>query len=426
MRIYMVGGAVRDALLGLPVQDRDWVVVGATPQWMLEQGFTAVGKDFPVFLHPQTHEEYALARTERKSGVGYKGFTVYAAPHVTLEQDLARRDLTINAIAQRQGADGATEYIDPFGGRADLAGKVLRHVSDAFAEDPLRILRLARFAARFADFAIASETMQLMRHMVDAGEVAHLTAERVWQEIARGLMEPAPQRMLHTLRACGALAVALPELEALWQRAAPPGHGDHAGEHALAMLALACQERAPLAVRYACLAHALSSAERDALAQRMKIPADVRDLADLAARECAAFNAWSDVNALAASAAPMASKDACVQAAQTSPTQTDPAQTIVQLLERCDAFRRPQRLALALQVCAYAHGQPAPDWLARRVLLGAWQQAKQVDTAAIAQQAARQGLRGEAIGQCIHQARVDAVRRAAERLADHTPQEHTP
>ena len=192
-RIYMVGGAVRDQLLGRPVQDRDWVVVGATPQWMSAQGFTPVGKDFPVFLHPQTHEEYALARTERKSGRGYKGFTVYADPSVTLEQDLARRDLTINAIAMRQLADGRQEWVDPYGGRADLQRKRLRHVSAAFAEDPLRILRLARFAARFADFSIAEDTMALMRGMVQAGEAAHLVPERVWQELARGLMEHAPQ-----------------------------------------------------------------------------------------------------------------------------------------------------------------------------------------------------------------------------------------
>ena len=202
MEAYVVGGAVRDALLGRPVQDRDWVVVGATPAEMLARGFRPVGKDFPVFLHPESGEEYALARTERKSGHGYHGFVCHADPDVTLEQDLARRDLTINAIARR--ADGS--LVDPYGGVADLRAKVFRHVSPAFAEDPLRILRVARFAARFTDFSIAPETLALMRQMVAAGEVDHLVAERVWQELARGLMEAKPSRMIESLRACGALA----------------------------------------------------------------------------------------------------------------------------------------------------------------------------------------------------------------------------
>jgi len=212
MKIYAVGGAVRDELLGLPVTDRDWVVVGATPQDMLDRGFVAVGRDFPVFLHPQTHEEYALARTERKTAPGYTGFAFHAAPGVTLEEDLVRRDLTINAMAK----DEAGAIVDPHGGRADLAARLLRHVSPAFAEDPVRILRVARFAARFADFSVAAETMELMRGMAAAGEVDALVSERVWQELARGLMEARPSRMFEVLRECGALARLLPELDALW------------------------------------------------------------------------------------------------------------------------------------------------------------------------------------------------------------------
>jgi tRNA nucleotidyltransferase (CCA-adding enzyme) len=233
MQIYRVGGAVRDRLLGLPVQDIDWVVVGATVDEMLARGFQQVGKDFPVFLHPQTHEEYALARTERKSGHGYTGFTVHASPDVTLEEDLLRRDLTINAMAE--GEDGAV--IDPFNGQADLAARVLRHVSPAFTEDPVRILRLGRFAARF-DFAVAEETMALMRQMVEAGEVDHLVAERVWQEISRGLMEDNPARMFEILRECGALARIAPEIDALFGVPERPDYhpeGD-SGVHTLLVL----------------------------------------------------------------------------------------------------------------------------------------------------------------------------------------------
>ena len=220
MRIYTVGGAVRDALLGLPVQDRDYVVVGATPQAMLEKGFRPVGKDFPVFLHPATNEEYALARSERKTGRGYHGFAFHAAPDVTLDDDLARRDLTINAMAR--APDGT--LVDPFHGRRDLEAGILRHVGPAFAEDPVRILRLARFAARLADFSVAPETIELMRGMVASGEVDHLVAERVWQELAKGLMEAAPSRMFEVLRQCGALTRLLPEVDALFGVPQPPAH----------------------------------------------------------------------------------------------------------------------------------------------------------------------------------------------------------
>ncbi|HWP12550.1 MAG TPA: multifunctional CCA addition/repair protein, partial [Ramlibacter sp.] len=251
MQTYMVGGAVRDALLGLPVNDHDWVVVGATPQEMISAGYLPVGKDFPVFLHPQSREEYALARTERKTARGYHGFAFHAEPNVTLEQDLARRDLTINAMAQ----DPAGRLIDPYGGRADLENRVLRHVTVAFREDPVRILRVARLAARFADFSLAPETLALMREMVEAGEVDALVAERVWQELARGLMEDKPSRMFEMLRSCGALARLLPEVNRLWgvpQRAEYHPEID-TGAHLMMVLDMSARLEAPLAVRFACL-----------------------------------------------------------------------------------------------------------------------------------------------------------------------------
>ncbi|MDX9950907.1 MAG: multifunctional CCA tRNA nucleotidyl transferase/2'3'-cyclic phosphodiesterase/2'nucleotidase/phosphatase, partial [Methylophilaceae bacterium] len=220
MEIYQVGGAVRDALLGLPVKDRDFVVVGATPEQMVELGYRPVGKDFPVFLHPESQEEYALARTERKTAKGYKGFQVFASPDVTLEEDLARRDLTINAIAQAE--DGT--LIDPYNGQVDIRDKILRHVSDAFIEDPVRILRAARFAARFTEFTVAPETMRLMQDMVADGEVDALVPERVWQELAKGLMEAKPSRMFEVLRECGALKRIMPELDRLWGVPQPPQH----------------------------------------------------------------------------------------------------------------------------------------------------------------------------------------------------------
>ena len=220
MKTYCVGGAVRDELLGFPIKDKDFVVVGATPQAMLDAGYRPVGKDFPVFLHPETHDEYALARTERKTAKGYRGFTVHASPEVTLEEDLARRDLTINAIAK----DAEGKLIDPFNGQADIQSKILRHVSSAFAEDPVRILRAARFAARLTEFSLAPETLALMRQMVAAGEVDALVPERVWQELSHGLMEQKPSRMFEVLRACGALQKILPELDKLWGVPQPPQH----------------------------------------------------------------------------------------------------------------------------------------------------------------------------------------------------------
>lgn len=257
MEIYTVGGAVRDALLGLPIQDRDYVVIGSTPEAMVVAGFLPVGKDFPVFLHPQTHEEYALARTERKQGHGYKGFSVFAHPSVTLEEDLQRRDLTINAIAQ----DAQGHLIDPFGGIKDLAAGILRHVSAAFIEDPVRILRVARFAARFG-FQVAPETLQLMRQMVDQGELDFLVAERVWQEFAKGLMTREPARMIEILRACGALARLLPEVDALF---GVPQRADYhpeidTGAHTLLALNYAAQQQFTLPVRWAVLLHDVGKA----------------------------------------------------------------------------------------------------------------------------------------------------------------------
>jgi tRNA nucleotidyltransferase (CCA-adding enzyme) len=401
----MVGGAVRDALLGLPVNDRDWVVVGATPEAMVEQGYLPVGKDFPVFLHPQTREEHALARTERKTAPGYRGFAIHADPGVTLEEDLARRDLTINAIAQ----DEAGNLVDPFGGRRDLSQRVLRHVTDAFREDPVRILRVARFAARFPDFSVALETLQLMREMVRDGEADHLVPERVWQELARGLMEATPSRMFELLRECGALERILPEVDRLWgvpQRADYHPEVD-TGVHLMMVLDMSARLRAPLTVRFACLTHDLGKGttppemlpkhigheERSArllrtLANRLRVPNECRDLADVVAREHGNIHRSSEFNAAA----------------------------LVRLLERCDAFRKPLRFGEALLACecdARGRGglqeKPYPQ---RPRLLAALSAAQQVATQAIAEAAQAAGAEGQKIGEMIHQARIAAVQRA--------------
>ena len=402
MQIYMVGGAVRDALLGLPVQDRDWVVVGATPEALAAQGYVPVGKDFPVFLHPASREEYALARTERKTAQGYRGFAVHAAPDVTLEEDLARRDLTINAIAQ--GDDGV--LTDPYGGQRDIAARVLRHVTDAFAEDPVRILRVARFAARFPDFSIAPDTMALMQRMVTDGEVDALVPERVWQELARGLMAQQPSRMFEVLRACGALAKLLPEVARLWgvpQRAEYHPEVD-TGVHLMMVLDMAAQLQAPIEVRFACLGHDLGKGttpqaewprhigheERSArllkaLCLRLRVPNDCSELADVVAREHGNIHRSSEFGAAA----------------------------LVRLLERCDAFRKPERFADILLACECdARGrlglneQPYPQ---RQRLLGALTAAQSVNTAEVAAAAEAQGLSGAAIGQAVHTARTLAL-----------------
>ncbi|MDO5693782.1 MAG: multifunctional CCA addition/repair protein [Pseudomonadota bacterium] len=411
MRIYMVGGAVRDRLLGLPVQDRDWVVVGATPEQMVAQGYLPVGKDFPVFLHPETREEFALARTERKSGRGYKGFTVFTSPEVSIEDDLARRDLTINAIAAHvdwMGAEGQNdaEFIDPFGGQRDLRAKMLRHVTDAFREDPVRILRLARFAARFHDFTIAPETMVLLREMVAAGEADHLVPERVWQELARGLMEDHPARMFDVLRDCGALAVVLPELDRLWcvpQR--PEYHPEvDTGVHVMMVLQQAAQAGAPLPVRWACLMHDLGKGttpadvlprhigheERSAellraVGERLRVPTDCTELADVVAREHGNIHRSAELNAAA----------------------------LVRLLERCDAFRKPARFADALLACECdARGRLGMEdnaYPQRPRLLAVLAAAQGVDTASVAQGVMARGAQGAAIGAAIARARSAAV-----------------
>jgi len=349
VKAYVVGGAVRDELLGVPVADRDWVVVGATPEQMVAAGFRPVGKDFPVFLHPETQEEYALARTERKSGRGYKGFTVYAAPEVTLEQDLARRDLTINAMARNESGT----LIDPFGGERDLKAGVLRHVGEAFAEDPVRILRVARFAARYA-FRVADETLDLMRRMVAAGELEHLVAERVWQEFATGLAEPHPARMFEVLEHCGALARLLPELRV-----------DHAA------LARAAKEDAPAGVRFAVLAWPVGEPAMRALCQRLRVPNDERGLA-LAVCRC---------------------RELLVAARTAGPA------ALLRLLKRADAFRRPERFRLLLRASRLA--EPAID--AARIDR-AFAAAAAVDAGAIAR--AAPGPAGIA-------ARLDAARETA-------------
>lgn len=402
MQAYEVGGAVRDALLGIAVNDRDWVVVGAEPAELLAAGYTPVGKDFPVFLHPETHEEYALARTERKTAPGYHGFAFHAAADVTLEQDLSRRDLTINAMAR----DGGGRVIDPFGGRRDLAEKRLRHVSPAFAEDPVRILRLARFAARFADFNVADETTALMRGMVDAGEVDALVPERVWQELSRGLMEAKPSRLFDVLRSCGALARLLPEVDRLWGVPQPPAHHPEVdtGVHLMMVLDMSATLRASLAVRYACLCHDLgkgttpadvlprhighedrSARLAHAMSERLRVPTECRELAEVVAREHGNVHRSLDLGAAAA----------------------------VRLLERCDAIRKPQRFDEILLACECdARGrlgmQDAP-YPQRARLQRVCSVALGVDTASVAQAAASEGLSGPAIGKRIGEARVRAV-----------------
>ncbi len=413
MKIYRVGGAVRDALLGLPVRDHDWVVVGATPEALAAEGYLPVGKDFPVFLHPTTCEEYALARTERKTAQGYHGFAVHAAPDVTLEEDLARRDLTINAIAQ--DADGV--LTDPYGGQRDIAARVLRHVTSAFAEDPVRILRVARFAARFTDFSVAPETMQLMRDMVAAGEVDALVPERVWQELARGLMERQPSRMFEVLRGCGALKKLLPEVDRLWgvpQRAEYHPEVD-TGVHLMMVLDMAAQLDAPLPVRFACLGHDLgkgttpvadlprhigheeSSARLlKGLCQRLRVPTDCREIADVVAREHGNIHRSAEFNAAA----------------------------LVRLLERCDAFRKPPRFADILLACECdARGRlglserPYPQ---RQRLLAALAAAQSVPTHEVAAAAEAQGESGAKIGERVHAARVAAVAAVATLAAAQT------
>jgi tRNA nucleotidyltransferase (CCA-adding enzyme) len=399
MEIFTVGGAIRDELLGLPVQDRDYVVVGSSPEEMLARGFKPVGKDFPVFLHPQSRAEYALARSERKTGHGYKGFAFRAAPEVSLGEDLARRDLTINAIAR--GADGL--LIDPHHGIDDLAAGVLRHVGPAFVEDPVRVLRLARFAARFAAFTVAPETMAMAQEMVANGELDHLVAERVWQELAKGLMEDKPSRMFAVLRECRALARLLPELDRLFgvpQRAEMHPEID-TGVHVMMVVDKSAQRHYGLPVRLAALLHDLGKGSTPAadlprhpnhearsvelvrqVSTRLKVPLECRDLALLVARH------HGDIHRAA---------------------QLDPA-SMVRLLESTDALRRPQRFEQFLEACACDfHGRqgfedipyPAPALFRQALAL-----ARGVDAAAIARNCGEPAR----IGALVHAQRVAAVR----------------
>ncbi len=404
VKTYVVGGAVRDALLGFPVKDRDYVVVGATPDQMRAQGFLPVGKDFPVFLHPDTHEEYALARTERKTAPGYTGFSFHASPDVTLEQDLLRRDLTINAIAQ--DIDGS--LIDPYGGRADLDARVFRHVSAAFAEDPVRILRVARFAARFTEFSVAEETLSLMRQMVASGEVDALVPERVWQELSRGLMEAKPSRMFMVLRDAGALARILPEIVALDGVPQPAQHHPEIDTlvHVMMVIDTAARQSASLAVRFAALVHDLgkgtTSTEQwpqhiahearsvtlvEALCERLKIPGEVRDLAVMTAREHGNVGRALEMR----------------------------ADTLVKMLERCDAFRKPARfMDLLLASECDARGRtgfeerPFPQRAFLQTVLAAAQSIAAGEIAA-AVSAAHPDKPADAIAQAIRAARVAAV-----------------
>jgi tRNA nucleotidyltransferase (CCA-adding enzyme) len=405
MNIYAVGGAIRDELLGVPVQDRDYVVVGATPEQMVAQGYRPVGKDFPVFLHPQTHEEYALARTERKTAAGYHGFQFFYAPDVTLEEDLARRDLTINAMARQLQPDGTLTgpVIDPFNGQADLQARVFRHVSDAFLEDPVRILRVARFAARFIDFTMAPQTLELMRKMVSAGEVDALVPERVWQELSRGLMEKRPSRMFEVLRECGALARILPEIDALWgvpQRADYHPEVD-TGVHVMMVVDHAAAQGYALAVRFAALTHDLGKATtpedvlprhighegRSAdllkpLCERLRVPNECRDLAVLVAREHGNIHRVMEMGAGA----------------------------VVRLFERCDALRKPARFAEALQACeADARGRlgfEAREYPQAERLRVALVAARAVDAGAVA---LALGDKPSLIKDAVHRERVRAV-----------------
>jgi tRNA nucleotidyltransferase (CCA-adding enzyme) len=416
-QVYLVGGAVRDALMGLAAGDRDWCVVGSSPQEMLDAGFVSVGKDFPVFLHPHTKEEYALARTERKTAPGYHGFEMHAAPDVTIEQDLARRDLTINSIALAAGLVGAKgqfdiknltqdAFVDPFGGQQDLRDKILRHTSVAFAEDPVRILRVARFAARYAGFSVAKTTMDLMRRMVASGEADALVSERVWQEISKGLMETKPSRLLSVLRQSNSLQVLLPEVDRLWGVPQPVQHHPEidTGVHLMMVLDMAAFLNAPLAVRFACLMHDLGKGTTDVealprhmghemrsvdlllpICERLRVPTDCKELAIVVAKEHGNIHRSESLDAKAT----------------------------LRLLERCDAFRRPQRFAQALLACECdARGrlglqdEPYPQ---AAKLMQALHVAGSVASAEIAAEAVAMGQAAEQIGVAISAARARAI-----------------
>ncbi|MCE4068383.1 MULTISPECIES: multifunctional CCA addition/repair protein [Pseudomonas] len=401
MQIYKVGGAVRDRLLGIPFSDTDWVVVGASADEMLAQGYRPVGADFPVFLHPKTGEEYALARTERKSGRGYGGFTFYASPDVTLEDDLIRRDLTINAMAE----DDHGNVIDPYHGQEDLEARLLRHVSPAFAEDPLRVLRVARFAARYAPlgFSVAPETLALMRELSESGELEALTAERSWKEISRALMESRPDVFIQVLRDCGALAVLMPEVDALFGVPQPPQHHPEVdtGEHVLAVLRECDQYDQPLSVRWACLVHDVGKGETreedwpkhhahehlglpliDAINARFKVPRDCQELARLVGEY----------------------HTHCHRALELR------SNTVLELLQSFDVYRRPQRfeefLAASEMDARGRHGLEDRDYPQAEYLRGAAQAARAVAV----QPLLEKGYKGAELGEALKRERLTALK----------------
>lgn len=401
MQIYKVGGAVRDRLLGIPFSDTDWVVVGASADDMLARGYRPVGADFPVFLHPKTGEEYALARTERKSGRGYGGFTFYASPDVTLEEDLIRRDLTINAMAEAD--DG--QVVDPYRGREDLAARLLRHVSPAFAEDPLRVLRVARFAARYAPlgFSVAPETLALMRALSESGELEALTAERSWKEISRALMESRPDVFIQILRDCGALAVLMPEVDALFGVPQPPEHHPEVdtGEHVLAVLRECARHDQPLSVRWACLVHDVGKGETreeewprhhahehlglpliDAINARFKVPRECQELARLVGEY----------------------HTHCHRALELRPN------TLLELLQSFDVYRRPQRfeefIAASEMDARGRHGLEDRAYPQAAYLRGAAQAARAVAV----QPLLEKGYKGAELGEALKRERLTALK----------------
>jgi tRNA nucleotidyltransferase (CCA-adding enzyme) len=401
MQTYAVGGAVRDELLGLPVKDRDYVVVGTTPQAMLDAGYKPVGKDFPVFLHPKTHEEYALARTERKTGAGYKGFVVHAAPDVTLEEDLARRDFTINAIAK----DAAGKLIDPHNGCADIEIKTLRHVSEAFAEDPVRILRAARFSARFTDFTIAPETLTLMKKMVQNGEVDALVPERVWQEISKGLMEAQPSRMFEVLRDCGALQKIMPELDKLWGVPQPPKYHPEidTGVHVMMVIDYAAKQNFSLPIRFAALVHDLGKGTTPADVLPRHIGHEMRSV-HLLKDVCKRLRVPNDCKELAVIVAKFHGK--LHQASNMRPD------TLLEFLIDLDAIRQPTRFTDFLKACECDSrgrtGLESCELPETALIQHALQAALTVDAGAIA----KQHSEPEKIKQAVFAARLDAVKLA--------------
>jgi len=400
VQVYLVGGAVRDELLGIAVKDKDFVVVGSTPEEMIAAGFKPVGKDFPVFLHPKTHDEYALARTERKTAKGYKGFVVHASPEVTLEEDLARRDLTINAIAK----DSTGKFIDPYNGLADIQSKTLRHVSDAFAEDPVRILRAARLSARFQDFSLAPETNQLMQQMVAAGEVDALVAERVWQELAKGLMEDKPSRMFDVLRACCALKKILPELDKLW--GVPQSAQYHpeidTGVHVMLAIDYAARQNYALAVRFATLMHDLGKGVTPAELLPQHIGHEARGI-HLVKDVCKRLRVPNDCKELAQIVSKFHGK--LHQVLQMKPS------TLLSFIVELDAIRQPERFKDFLRACEADsrgrtglenHATPAAD-LMQKVLAAAMN----VDAGAVASAYDAP----EKIKAAVFEARLDAVKK---------------